>query len=236
MKNNNIEQKESPFYGVDPVSKLSLPEQVFFSLRDALMAGRFSPGQRIPLRSIATAMGTSTMPVREAVNRLVAIGALELLPNRRVSVPLISPERYQDLTKAKVLIESSVAEANFALITEKELAELETLHAEMCALKTHSRSPENVQDYLELNKRFHFTIYALCKSKTLMDIIESLWIQVGPYFNLLHDEPTSWSGNNNHQEIINAIKEGSAAKLKQAISNDLQGAAEYIVGNRFLDL
>src|SRR5690606_8055985 len=109
-----------------------LPEQVFRSLRDALMAGRFAPGQPVPLRSIALAMGIITMPVREAVNRLVATGALELPPNRRFRVPVVSPERYRDLTRAKVLIESSLAEENFDLITQKELNELESLHAQMC--------------------------------------------------------------------------------------------------------
>jgi DNA-binding GntR family transcriptional regulator len=225
----------SPFDGLDPISKLSLPEQVYLSLRDALMSGRFPPGQRVPLRTIAAAMGVSTMPVREAVNRLVATGALELLPNRRVSVPLISDERYRDLTRAKVLIECSVAEANFPLITEKELGELEDLHKKMRVIRAKDHSAENIQCYLSLNKRFHFTIYSLYESKALMNIIESLWIQLGPYFNLLHSESSEWRGDSNHENMIKAIKEGSSSKLKQAVREDLEGATQYIIENKFLD-
>src|SRR5690606_18870578 len=91
LTQDSPKEMDSAFDGVDPISRLSLPEQAFRSLRDALMAGRFAPGQPVPLRSIALAMGISTMPVREAVNRLVATGALELPPNRRFRVPVVSP-------------------------------------------------------------------------------------------------------------------------------------------------
>ncbi|MBT1158622.1 GntR family transcriptional regulator [Aminobacter anthyllidis] len=224
----------TPFEGMGTVSKLSLPDQVYASLREELMSGRFAPGQRVPLRAIATAMGTSTMPVREAVNRLVATGALELLPNRRVSVPTLSEDRYRDLTKAKVLIESAAAEASVPFLTNEILERLRSLHVQMCEVASLPHNVANVQEYLKLNKDFHFTIYSISDSSALMNVIESLWLQVGPYFNLLHSETTGWRGNDRHKEILRALVARDPLWVRVSVRADLKGAADYILDNGLL--
>src|SRR5690625_372111 len=122
---------------VDGMSGDSYYHQVLQRLRLALMEGYFSPGQRIPIRSIAEAAGTSTMPVRTAVSRLVATGALVQLPNRRISVPLMTADEYRELTAAKILIETSLVEANFSLITkrsEEHTSELQSRGHLVCRL------------------------------------------------------------------------------------------------------
>ena len=84
----------SPFAGLTGVTRQSLNQQVYESLHQALASGYFAPGQRVPLRAVASALGTSTMPVREAVNRLVAIGALALGGLARpVHVPIEKGEK-----------------------------------------------------------------------------------------------------------------------------------------------
>ena len=62
-------------------------------LRDFLMVGGVQPGEKITLRELTSAFGTSLMPVREAVQRLAAEGALEVLPNRAIRVPLMTRAR-----------------------------------------------------------------------------------------------------------------------------------------------
>lgn len=230
----HVPRENKPFEGMESVSRILLPDQVYASLRDELMNGRFAPGQRIPLRAIATAMGTSTMPVREAVNRLVAIGGLQLLPNRRVCVPALSEESYIDITKAKVLIESAAAEESVRFLTDEVLDKLKDLHISMCKVTSLPHSLSNVQHYLKLNKDFHFTIYSMTPSTTLMNVIESLWLQVGPYFNLLHAEATAWRGDNYHEEILRALAARDPVWVKKAVCADLQGAATYILNNSLL--
>src|SRR5262249_30208271 len=61
--------------------------RVYRALARGLMAGMFKPGEAVTLRTLATRLGTSAMPVREAVSRLIAERALILLPNRSVIVP-----------------------------------------------------------------------------------------------------------------------------------------------------
>src|SRR5579872_5801124 len=58
--------------------------KVYRTLARGLMSGMFKPGEAVTLRTLATRLGTSAMPVREAVSRLIAERALVLLPNRSV--------------------------------------------------------------------------------------------------------------------------------------------------------
>jgi len=213
---------------VDGMSGDSYYHQVLQRLRLALMEGYFSPGQRIPIRSIAEAAGTSTMPVRTAISRLVATGALIQLPNRRISVPLMTSDEYRELTAAKILIETSLVEANFPLITNATIEQLKTLHGQMCYITTLPYAIDNIRRYLRLNKAFHFTVYRLCNSETLMEIIESLWLRTGPYFNFLHEQSSTWNGNETHAAILHAAQHGSAIELKKAFEEDLRGANEFI--------
>src|SRR5690625_6896790 len=97
---------------VDGMSGDSYYHQVLQRLRLALMEGYFSPGQRIPIRSIAEAAGTSTMPVRTAVSRLVATGALVQLPNRPISGPLMTAAEYRALKATRIIIHTSIVDKN----------------------------------------------------------------------------------------------------------------------------
>ncbi|RYE71386.1 MAG: GntR family transcriptional regulator, partial [Hyphomicrobiales bacterium] len=68
----------------------TLGERVTGELRSLLIAGRLAPGEKLSLRRVAEALGVSMMPVREAVSRLAADKALEVLPGRAVRVPVLT--------------------------------------------------------------------------------------------------------------------------------------------------
>jgi len=72
--------------GFAVVSRLTLQEQVYQALRNRLMVGGMTAGQSLTVRELAQQMGTSPMPVREAVKRLVAEKALEQSSDRLLRV------------------------------------------------------------------------------------------------------------------------------------------------------
>ena len=71
--------------GIDRPMKTTLRDQIYTRLREAIMAGRFLPGQHLGIIALAEALNVSAMPVREALRQLVAEGALEMLPNLRAA-------------------------------------------------------------------------------------------------------------------------------------------------------
>src|SRR5687767_9318198 len=75
----------------------TLSTHVERGIREALMSGRFQPGERLNISALASALGTSATPVREALSHLAAEGAVELVPGRSVRVPLFSRERFEEL-------------------------------------------------------------------------------------------------------------------------------------------
>src|SRR5438045_6125667 len=94
--------------------------RVYRALARGLMAGMFKPGEAVTLRTLAHRLGTSAMPVREAVSRLIAERALVLLPNRSVIVPRMSRARFIELSETRQMLEAAVtktacARANPAL-------------------------------------------------------------------------------------------------------------------------
>ena len=68
----------------------NLQEQPYQRIREGLLEGRFQPGERLKIRDLAAAWGTSPMPVRAALQRLVAEGALEGEPQRSVRVHAVT--------------------------------------------------------------------------------------------------------------------------------------------------
>jgi len=223
------------FDGLGSVSKLSLPDQVFATLRDALMCGRFAPGQRIPLRTIAAALGTSTMPAREAVNRLVTMGALELLPNRRVSVPASSANRYQEIMSARIIVEPAAAEAASTLISDAEIEELAAMHLEMQTWFDQLEKPGAGLRYMELEKSFFFKIYAATRSSILMSVIQSFWLMTGPFLNIVITDSREWFTTDPIKPIVDALRARNPAETKAAVHYNLENALNFILKNGKLD-
>ncbi|WP_340108279.1 GntR family transcriptional regulator [Pikeienuella sp. HZG-20] len=221
----------SPFASLTGVTRQSLNQQVYESLHQAVASGYFAPGQAVPLRAVANALGVSTMPVREAVKSLVAIGALELLENRRVRVPLVTAERYRDLIVARSLIEAATADAAARVVTDATLEALAREHEEMCEISDRPHNDENIRAYLAHNQTFHFLIYDAVSSHALIDVIQSLWVRAGPFFHILHKQTSDWRGNDNHARILSAMQRHDPAEARAAVHADIAGAADHIVGD-----
>jgi len=83
----------------------NLQEQLYQNLRQALLSGRFQPGERLKIRDLADEWGTSPMPVRAALQRLVAEGALEGEPQRSLRVPVMTRERYLQILQVRQSLE-----------------------------------------------------------------------------------------------------------------------------------
>ena len=135
----------------------SLRSQVYDSLRDALTAGRFTPGQKLSFRFIAGSLGVSMTPVREAVRWLVAEGAFEMRPNRSVRVPLMTRDKILELRDIRLALEGLATEKAAALATREDAAALRRIAAELMAVRTRG---DTVADRQKI-REFHFTLYEI---------------------------------------------------------------------------
>jgi DNA-binding GntR family transcriptional regulator len=204
----------------------NLQERLYQRIREGLLAGRFQPGERLKIRDLAAQWGTSPMPVRAALQRLVAEGALEGEPQRSVRVPLMTRERYQNIFQVRLGLEGLAVELATPHLTPADMAELRDCVQRM-DLAIEQRQ---VQDYLEANSRFHLRLYGACGNPVLLRSIESLWLQIGPFFNrLFTGADLSLRLNDFHEEAFAAIEAGDAKAARKAMEQDLIYFARFLL-------
>jgi DNA-binding GntR family transcriptional regulator len=218
--------------GITPVPRETLHDRVYAELRRSLIHGVFVSGEMLRIQDLAEKLRTSTMPVREALARLVSEQALEALPNRSVRVPVITREKLEDLARARVLIEGEVTSRALAHLGKDDFARLRVLTHE-CEAAFRLRSDDNIRRATELNHAFHDHIYKAAGSQVLLPMIESLWLQSGPYVHaaaFLHDEARDPAGTHHHWELIEALERRDAAGAVAALTRDITRAFNLLRG------
>ncbi|PZF78048.1 GntR family transcriptional regulator [Aestuariivirga litoralis] len=212
--------------GITPVRRETLHDRVYAELRRSLIHGVFVSGQMLRIQDLAEKLNTSTMPVREALARLISEQALEALPNRTVRVPVITREKLDDLARARVLIEGEVTARAMAHLNEADFVRLRHL-TRQCEAAFTERNENNIRHATELNHAFHDHIYRAAASPVLQPMIESLWLQSGPYVHaaaFLHDETNDPAGTHHHWELITALEKRDATGAIAALTRDITRA------------
>ena len=203
----------------------SLRKQVYDSLRAALSAGRFVPGQKLTFRFIAGALGVSLTPVREAVRRLVAEGAFEMQPNRSVRVPLMTRDKIIELRDIRTSLEGLAAEKAARRAGRTDVARLRQIALELATARSRGDHATDRQKIRE----FHFALYAIADQPVLLRLIEGLWLQTGPYLNLLYPAYIGRSkGPQGRARIIKALQAHDAVAARREIENDVGSALSYV--------
>jgi len=159
------------------VARSTQKDRVYFALRQALMYGTFAPGATVTVRSLGERFAAGTMPVRDAVQRLVAEQALELLPSGRLRIPSMDAAEIDQLMDLRLLLECHAAREAAAAATPEAIA---AVREAMLALERVSSTGMESPELLAANFRFHFSIYTLAGSAQLIRMIEGLWLRFGP--------------------------------------------------------
>lgn len=210
----------------------NLQEQLYQRLREGLLAGQFKPGERLKIRDLAAAWGTSPMPVRAALQRLVAEGALEGEPQRSVRVPPMTRERFKQIFQVRMALEGMAVEAAVGKLSTANLDELRGCMERMDT----AIEQRDVQGYLNDNSLFHLTLYRACGNPILLRTIETLWLQVGPFFNRLFTEADlSLRLNDFHEDAFKALLDGDAKAARFAVEQDLSYFGQFLLNLLDLD-
>lgn len=158
------------------------------------------------------------MPVREALRSLVAANALAVVFGRSVGVPPLSVERLSDLRSVRGVVEGTAAAWAAARAKNADLALLEQ---ELVRLNV-AVAAGDIKGYLQGNRAFHFGIYRAAGSPALFGTIESLWLQISPYFNLLSATENYRSSNIRHKSMLHALRARNPEKARQFVVDDIE--------------
>ncbi len=204
--------------------RVTLNEQVYQDLRRLIIGGRLGPGQQVSIRTVAALINVSPMPVRSALQRLVTEGALDVRPNRTFIVPVLTPEGFREIADIRTQLEGMATERAVTRLTKQDVSALHDINRQMFNVEDH-----DWQLYLDLNRQFHFHIYAAAEMPRLMRLIETLWLQTGPLLNLVASKEDMRFGEDAHTAAVRAIANDDVAGARAAIERDIQEAARSIV-------
>ena len=209
----------------------ALHEQVFDRLRDAVIEGQLAPGRALTVRGLAAEFDVSTMPAREAIRRLVAMGALELTSTRRLSVATMTDARLEEISVARLALEPDLAKRACLLVSgdarrkKKLIDELSGIDRALDAAIAKGDAGE----YARQNSRFHMAFYRASEAVVLLGLVESLWLRFGPFMRVVVGRiGTSGLDDDKHKVAISCLNAGDADGVEEAIRTDIQEGLENI--------
>ena len=208
----------------DDARKIPTHEVTYARLRDMILFGALEPGQPVTIQGLIADLGAGMTPVREAIRRLAAEGALLPQGNRRVTVPHLTPGILEQLAFARITIEPKLAEMAAIALTPALINRLTALDAQVDA----AIQADNVQGYLQSNHAFHFALYEASDAAVLTDMARSLWLRFGPSLRVVCARAGAAALPDRHEEALAAMRAGDAAALAAAIDRDIAQGVDQV--------
>ncbi|HCD7252048.1 TPA: GntR family transcriptional regulator [Citrobacter farmeri] len=194
--------------GMEKTQHLSLTTQVERGLKNKLSIGALRPGARLITKNIAQELGISITPVREALLRLVSSGALAIAPAQAFMVPDITIARFSEIIHIRCELEGMAVMTAAGEITPERM---DILHA-LLADYQQAHEGGTIEDRLLANRALRFKIYQFANMPTLVEMIEQLWVRMGPSLHFLYDmaKQEAYQHNVGHyQELLRLMATGN---------------------------
>jgi DNA-binding GntR family transcriptional regulator len=202
-------------------------EQTTERLREAILAGRIVPGQRLIAHDLTEELGVGRGTVREAFQRLAAEGLLEIIPNRGAIVRRLSRRQVRDLFEIRVNLEGLGARLAATHIEGPgHRARFESVWAEVRA----KGAAQPWTQFIRQNRLFHRTIVGISGNEQLADLIDNLQLpivmfQVGQVMQPKNMEMS----HRDHVAVAEAILAGAADAAEAAMRAHVQSSADWIL-------
>jgi DNA-binding GntR family transcriptional regulator len=187
-------------------SRLATSERVAEYLRDAILSGEIKPGEHLGQGDIAQRLGSSRLPVREALRMLELQGLAELEANKGARVPVLGRRDVDLLYQMREAIEPLALGESMARLDLTEVNDLARLQARIVDWP-------GVSEFLALDREFHLLSYSRCDMEPLLTTITRLWNSTQHHRRIyitLAGPEKHWVVNAEHNLILDALRRGDA--------------------------
>jgi DNA-binding GntR family transcriptional regulator len=200
---------------LNPVQAAELPslaEIAYRQVRDAILSGAFSAGHPLGQEEIALQIGTSRVPLREALKRLEAEGLVIHRPRRGYVVTSLDPEEITDIFDIRMLLEERAGYLATLRATPEDVAELKERLYAMDGIST--AEPDQILRFVEANRAFHDRLYLgsgrpqLCRLMAVLRTNVERYIRIG---TLVAGDQTRVKDE--HFQIFDAFRRGNAKEV-----------------------
>ena len=176
-------------------------QRIAAALRETILAGGYTPGERLLQDVVAEQFGTSRIPVREAFRILESEGLAEVLPNKGARVPALDLYEVDTYYRMRERLEPLALAESMPQLGPDEHARLEEVQQRI-------EDNEDLEKFLDLDREFHMLTYSGCHIDPLMSNVTRLWNSTQHYrraFVALGGRSRMWVVNSEHRLILDAV-------------------------------
>jgi len=203
-----------------PTSRTELVAEM---LRASILSSGLPAGSRLDLDEIASQIGVSRMPVREAVKRLEAEGLVTIFPHRGIEVARLDPAEIEEIFDLRIVLETHAVARAVGRLSSKDLDDIEAVLERMD--KPGLARPA----WMDLNQRFHHAIYAACGSPRLLELIDKLRVNVERYVRAYLELRGSEHPQRQHHQLFDACRARDVAAAQTILSEHLTDTARLLL-------
>jgi DNA-binding GntR family transcriptional regulator len=204
-------------FGSDAPGKTPAHQMVYEKLRMMILFGDLAPGQAVTIQGLTAELDAGMTPVREALRRLIAEGALTHQGNRRVSVPVLTHDCADELSFMRKTLEPELTRRAVKRITTEGLDALRASDAYL----NEAIAKGDVGSYLTHNYRFHTQIYTIAESPIMAATVDRLWLRFGPSLRVVCGRFGTLNLPDKHMDLLQAFERFDEAGAAQAMSEDV---------------
>ena len=199
-------------------------EQTYRRLRDMVLFGELEPGQPVTIQGLVDRLGAGMTPVREALRRLTAEGALGAQGNRRIVVPVLDAAALEELTVARAALEPRLA----ARAAERADAASVVALRETDTRLDRAIARGDIRLYLEENHRFHAQLNLLAAAPILTALVDGLWLRFGPSLRVVCGQMGTRNLPDRHKDLLAALDAADPDAAAAAMRADVEQGMELI--------
>ena len=212
-------------YKLTPEEKATLQYRVTSKLREAILRGEFAKGERLIQEEWAEKLGVSRMPIREALRQLEMEGLVRIEPHRGAIVLPVSVEDVEEIYFLRALLEGIAVEKSLPYLEQEDLEELEHLVAQMESLPAEESA---VEQYVQLNARFHRILREGCPWRRIQGMIDTLWKGIPPVTpSLLRNQIVE--AREEHRLMLEHAKAGRAKELREVLERHILRTRDRLI-------
>lgn len=190
-------------------------------LKTRIAEGAYPPGARLSPTAIASDLGVSHIPVREALRSLSARGFIEHRQSQGFFTRTLSVEELDEIYRLRNLLETECYRQAAPNLTDEDIEELIRLIDEMGKYTAR----EHRLHYLELNREYHFKMFSKSGSDVLVRLIAFLWDLAAPYSTELID---SSEGQRDHERQKEVLKTRDSEAIAEAMNSHREVRKEQL--------
>lgn len=189
----------------------TLKEQVYNYLKKAIVNGELQFGNFYSVQWVASRLGISRSPVREAVQQLQHEGLVDVYPYKGFTIKTISPAVIEEVFEVREAIESFCIKKVLNDYGSPQFGELLIkLEEKLQEQKKAVASAKEPMDYWKLDKGFHRLIIDFCNNKTLKQVYDSISDKISSIaLATLQDRKRFETASEEHEAILDKLQAGS---------------------------